>query len=117
MLPFTRWTRALESRRILQSRPMKRRPKRRPEGMFDKLQQMMGLMKMVPRLQEETARLQQRLGEVVVEGDAGGGMVHVRVNGRLEVVSCQLSAEALGDREMLEDLIRAATNQALQKAR
>ena len=46
-------------------------------------------------------------------------MVKVRVSGRMEVQSCTLSDEALrsGDREMLEDLIKAATNQALQKVR
>ena len=44
-------------------------------------------------------------------------MVKVKVNGRREVVSCQLSEAAFkdGDRELLEDLIKAATNQALKK--
>jgi DNA-binding YbaB/EbfC family protein len=64
-------------------------------------------------------RLQQRLAQVVAEGDAGGGMVKVRANGKLEVLSCTLSDEVLrlNDREMLEDLIRGATNQALQRAK
>jgi DNA-binding YbaB/EbfC family protein len=55
--------------------------------------------------------------QIVAEGDAGAGMVKVRVNGRMVVLSCTLSPEALGDREMLEDLIKAATNQALEKVR
>jgi hypothetical protein len=44
-------------------------------------------------------------------------MVKVRVNGRMEVVSCSIAPEALGDRELLEDLIRAAVNQALGRVR
>ncbi len=63
--------------------------------------------------------MQERLEHLVAEGDAGAGMVKVRVNGRMIVLSCSLSPEALtlNDREMLEDLIKAATNQALDKAR
>ena len=47
------------------------------------------------------------------------GMVKVKANGRLEVQSCTLSDEAVraGDKELLEDLIKAAVNQALEKAR
>jgi nucleoid-associated protein EbfC len=81
--------------------------------------QIAGLMKNLPRIKEEMDRLQQRLGQLAADGDAGGGMVKVRANGRLEVLSCVISEEAFrqGDREMLEDLITAAVNQALQKAR
>ena len=43
-----------------------------------------------------------------------GKMVKVRVNGRMEVLSCQISNEALADKEMLEDLIGAAVNQAIE---
>jgi DNA-binding YbaB/EbfC family protein len=86
---------------------------------FNNLGQLAGLMRSLPRLREETEKLQQRLGQIVAEGDAGGGMVKVRVNGHMEVVRCILAEEAmtLGDREMLEDLIRAATNQAVEKVR
>lgn len=87
--------------------------------MFDKLGQMASMFRQLPKIKEEMERLQQRLGQITAEGDAGGGMVKVRVNGRMEVQACQLSDEVirLGDREMLEDLIRAAVNQALDKAR
>jgi DNA-binding YbaB/EbfC family protein len=87
--------------------------------MLDKLGQFLNLAKMAPRLQEEADRLHQRLGQVFAEGDAGAGMVRVRVSGRMEVQSCTLSDEALrlGDREMLEELIKSATNQALHKVR
>jgi len=87
--------------------------------MFDKIGQFMNLAKLAPKIQEESQRFQQRLGQITAEGDAGGGMVKVRVNGRMEVQSCSLSDDALrlNDREVLEDLIRAAANQAMEKAR
>src|SRR5262249_33544333 len=70
-------------------------------------------------IREEMERLQQRLGQITAEGDAGGGMVKVKVNGKQEVLGCTLSEEALrgGDRELLEDLIAGAVNQALQRVR
>ena len=87
--------------------------------MFREMGQMAGLLKQLPKIKEEMEKLQQRLGELTAEGDAGGGMVKVKVNGKMEVVSCTLSDEVLKtpDRELLEDLIRAAVNQAVEKAR
>ena len=87
--------------------------------MFKGMGQLAGLMGQLPRIREEMDKLQQRLPQLTAEGDAGAGMVKVRVNGRLEMLACALSDEVLsgGDREMLEDLIRAATNQAIAKAR
>lgn len=87
--------------------------------MFRGIGQLAGLMRQLPKLREEMENLQQRLGQLVAEGDAGAGMVKVRVNGRLEVLGCNLSEEVFqgNDRELLEDLIRSATNQALEKAR
>ncbi len=87
--------------------------------MFDKLGQFANLMRNLPKIQEEVGKFQQRLGSLVAEGHAGAGMVTVAANGRMEVLRCSISDEAmkLNDREMLEDLIRAATNQALEKAR
>jgi DNA-binding YbaB/EbfC family protein len=87
--------------------------------MFNQLGQMAKLFSALPKIREEMDRLQQRLGELTAEGDAGAGMVKVRVNGRMEMVSVTLSDECLSmkDREMLEDMIRAATNQAVERAR
>jgi DNA-binding protein YbaB len=70
-----------------------------------------------PKLAAELARLQSRLGSTTAEGVAGAGMVKVVCNVK-EMISCSVSDEAmkLNDRELLEDLIKAATNQALQKA-
>jgi DNA-binding YbaB/EbfC family protein len=87
--------------------------------MFKQLGQVAGLLHQLPKIKAEMERLQQRLGQLSAEGTAGGGMVQVKANGKLEVLSCSISDEAirLGDKELLEDLIRAATNQALEKAR
>jgi DNA-binding YbaB/EbfC family protein len=87
--------------------------------MFKNMGAMAGLLSNLPRIQEQMQAMQARLGQITAEGDAGAGMVRARVNGRFEVLSVTLSDEALqlGDREMLEDLIRSALNQALNKAR
>jgi DNA-binding YbaB/EbfC family protein len=87
--------------------------------MFKELGQFASLMRQLPKIKEEMEGLQQRLGQITAEGDAGAGMVKARVNGKMELLACTLSEEAmkLGDREMLEDLIRAAVNGAQQKAR
>jgi nucleoid-associated protein EbfC len=87
--------------------------------MFKELGQMMGLMKQLPKIKEEMERLQQRLGQISAEGDAGAGMVKVRVNGKQELVACTISDEAFkaGDREMLEEMIRGAVNQAMERVR
>ncbi len=87
--------------------------------MFKELGQMASLMKNLPRIREEMAKLQGKMAQISAEGDAGGGMVRVRVNGNLEVVACTFSDEALkgGDKELLEDLTTAAVNQAMKKAK
>ena len=87
--------------------------------MFKGMGQIANLMRNLPKIKEEQEQLQQRLGQITAEGDAGAGMVKVRFNGRMEMISLQLSDEALklNDREMLEDLIKAAVNQALGRVR
>ena len=87
--------------------------------MFKELGQAMGMLKNLPRLQAAMQEMQQRLGQISVEGNAGAGMVVVAVNGRMELTKCAISEEAmkLGDREMLADLVAAAVNMAIVKAR
>jgi DNA-binding YbaB/EbfC family protein len=84
---------------------------------FKEMGQLAGLMKNLPKIKEEMEKFQQQLAQLVAEGDAGGGMVTAKVNGRMELVSIKISDEALKDREMLEDLLVAAVNQATQKVR
>jgi DNA-binding YbaB/EbfC family protein len=87
--------------------------------MFKELGQIAGLMKNLPKIREEMSKLQGKMAQITAEGDAGGGMVKVRVNGNMEVVAFSISDEALkgGDKELLEDLATAAVNQAMKKAR
>src|SRR5437773_12296220 len=84
------------------------------------LGQLVSLMTKLPsidKIKEEAERMQQRLAEITAEGDAGAGMVKVRVNGRMDVLQCQVSSEALNDKAMLEDLVAAADNQAITRVR
>lgn len=85
--------------------------------MFKELGQMMSLLSQPAKFKEAADKLQTALAQIVVEGDAGGGMVKARVNGKMEVVSCSLTAEALADRELLEAMVCSAVNQALEKAK
>lgn len=87
--------------------------------MFKEIGQIAGLMKNLPKIREEMDKLQSRMAQVTAEGDAGGGMVKVKANGHQEILGCTLTEDAykLGDRELLEDLIVAATNQALKKVK
>ena len=75
---------------------------------------------MMARLQQMQARAlkaQQELAEQAVEGSAGGGAVNITVTGGLKVQSLKIAPEVVDpdDIEMLEDLVTAAVNEALQK--
>lgn len=77
------------------------------------------LMKSAQQLQERLAAMNDSLAEVRVQGAAGGGMVTVEATAQQKIVACRIeqSLVAAGEREMIEELIVAATNQALDKAR
>jgi hypothetical protein len=77
------------------------------------------LMKHAQRLKEEMERLQAEAATKTVEGSAGGGMVTATVNGKGDLLSVKIDPEAARDPdlEMLQDLIVAAANDALRKAR
>jgi DNA-binding YbaB/EbfC family protein len=87
--------------------------------MIKEFSQMMGMMKNLPKIQASFQEMQEKLPQVQVEGNAGAGMVIVKANGRMELTACVISDEALklNDKDMLSDLIVAATNQALAKAK
>lgn len=73
------------------------------------------LMQQAQKMQEGFKQAQQELAELEVSGEAGGGMVEVRLNGRHEVRSIKIDPAAGDDLEMLEDLIAAAFNDAVNK--
>jgi len=77
------------------------------------------LMKQAQQLQSKMAKLQEELGEKTVEASSGGGMVSVVVNGRQEVLSIKIEKEVINpeDSEMLQDLILAAVNDGMIKAK
>jgi nucleoid-associated protein EbfC len=79
---------------------------------------MMGMMKQIQKMQEKMAQVQQELEAKTVVGEAGGGMVKVTANGRQQVVRIQIEKEVIDptDPEILEDLVVAATNKALEDA-
>lgn len=67
--------------------------------------------------QTKIAEMQAKQKALRVTGEAGGGLVTVEVSGEFEVLSVSISEEAYQDRELLEDLVRAATDEALRKVR
>ncbi|CAH2717598.1 MULTISPECIES: YbaB/EbfC family nucleoid-associated protein [Neobacillus] len=78
---------------------------------------MQNMMKQMQKMQKKMAEAQEELGEQKIEGTAGGGMVTVVVTGHKEVVDVIIKPEAVDpdDVEMLQDLVLAATNDALKK--
>ena len=76
------------------------------------------MMRQLQQMQSKLARAQEELNNLTAEGSAGGGAVKVVVTGSLEIRSLEISPEVVDadDVEMLEDLVIAAFNEALQKA-
>ena len=77
------------------------------------------LMKQAQQFQEKMAKLQEEMGNKTIEASAGGGMVTVVVNGQQEIVSIAIDPEAIDpdDAEMLQDLVLAAVNDGLSRAK
>ena len=77
------------------------------------------LLKQAQQFQTKIAKLQEELGDRTVEASAGGGMVTVVVNGRQEILSINIEPEVINsdDQEMLQDLILAAVNDGVSKAK
>jgi nucleoid-associated protein EbfC len=75
------------------------------------------LMKQAQRMQAQMQKAQEEAGTMEVEGEAGGGLVKLRMSCRHEVRGLQIDPALLGDdRDMLEDVLIAAFNDALRKA-
>lgn len=75
---------------------------------------MKALMQQAQKMQE---KMQHEIAELKVEASAGGGMVNVTMSGSRELLGVKISPEVIesGDAEMLEDLVRAAVNEANRK--
>ncbi|MBM7694786.1 DNA-binding YbaB/EbfC family protein [Peribacillus deserti] len=79
---------------------------------------MQNMMKQMQKMQKKMEEAQANLGDEKIEGTAGGGMVTVVVTGHKEIVEVNIKPEVVDpdDIEMLQDLVLAATNDALKKA-
>lgn len=88
------------------------------EGVNIPMQNMNQMMKQVKKMQEQMLKAQEELAEKVVEGTAGGGVVTVSANGQKKILGVTISPEVVDpdDIEMLQDLILAAVNDAMNKA-
>lgn len=77
---------------------------------------MSGMMKQIQKMQERMTQVQEELEHKTVVGDAGGGMVKVTVNGKQRLTAVAIEKEVINpeEREMLEDLILAAANKAIE---
>ncbi len=79
---------------------------------------MASIMKQAQKMQEEMQKTQKNLENIKVEATSGGGMVKVEANCNMQILSIKIEPEVYddNDKEMLEDLIVAAINQALTNA-
>ena len=77
-----------------------------------------GILKQAAKLKENIAAVQKELAHKEVEASAGGGMVTVRMNGVQQITSVRIDPEVVRpeEREMLEDLISAAANEAVKRS-
>ena len=74
------------------------------------------MMKQAQALQANMQKAQAEIASLEITGEAGGGMVKITINGRHEARRVQIEPAAFGDdREMLEDLLAAALNDAVHK--
>lgn len=81
--------------------------------------EMGNLLKQAQEMQARMAKIQEELGQKTVQGSAGGGMVQVTVNGQFNLTEVKIEASVINadEKEMLEDLILAAVNDGMRKAR
>ncbi|BCL60465.1 nucleoid-associated protein YaaK [Desulfomarina profundi] len=77
------------------------------------------IMEQARNMQEKMAKIQQDLASKVITGSAGGGMVTVTVNGKADILSINIEKAVIDpdEKDMLQDLIVAATNDAVRRAR
>jgi nucleoid-associated protein EbfC len=79
---------------------------------------MNAMMKQVQKMQADMVKAQEELKNEIVEASAGGGMVTVKITGDLELREVSIDPEAVDpdDVEMLQDMVQAATNEAIRSA-
>jgi len=77
------------------------------------------LLKNAQKIQEQMNGFQDKLADISATGAAGGGLVEIEINGKLELLSVRISPQAIdgGDAEMLQDLIMAAFTDGMTKVK
>ena len=87
--------------------------------MKNPLGNMAGLLKQAQTMQAQMAKVQEQAASKTVTGTAGGGSVIVTANGAMELVKIVINPEVIssGETDIVQDLVLAATNDALRKAR
>ena len=77
----------------------------------------MKMLRQVQQMQDRMTRVQAELETETVDASAGGGAVHVVATGTQKLVSVTIDPEAASDTEMLQDLVVAAVNEAMEKSK
>lgn len=80
---------------------------------------MAGILKQAQAMQEQMAKIQEQAASKTAAGTAGGGSVTVTANGAMQIVQVSIDPAVVksGDVDMIQDLVTAATNDALRKAK
>ena len=75
------------------------------------------MLKQAQEMQKRMETVQDELGDIIIDADSGGGMVNVKINGKLELQELNIQDEVLKeDREMIEDLVISAVNKGISIA-
>jgi nucleoid-associated protein EbfC len=86
---------------------------------FDGLKNIGALLKQAQQIGGQMGQLTEEMKKRRVTGTAGGGMIEIELNGLMEVLRCRIDPQLFGqnDRELIEDLVVAAVNQAISKGK
>ena len=75
------------------------------------------ILKNAQKIQEQVGEFQEKLNTLSATGSAGGGMVEIDLNGKMDVIDVRIAPEAMEDRDMLQDLIAAAFSNGMERIR
>ena len=81
------------------------------------MQNQMKMLRQMQQMQSKMAKVQEELERERIEASAGGGAVTAAVNGQQKLLSVTIDPEVAGDVEMLQDLVVAAVNEAMDRSR
>ena len=75
------------------------------------------MLKQAQQMQKQIENVQNELDDLQISGESGGGLINVTVNGKMELLNCKMKDEVLKEeKDLIEDLIISAVNNALSKA-